>query len=613
MFRLEDRQLNIIFVILCVATLGLVGFFGIGKNQLHTMPKVFQEMDDFSEGWICNYETTDKEKLLEYWESAGLEETEDEHVIEVVSFPCTVPVKEGTNVSLLRKVPEMKSDVIYLLLQTTGQSVHISIGDELIYESKPEEESFDVTHIVPLEATYQAQYMRITLSGNTGADIELQEMKVGDYGEVITQAFMENGSYVVVGGILVFASILMLLIWFMVDNTKRQKRLLAYGSIEGFLVGLLFLLESQLVAMLVSWYYGIYMMKACVVLLIAIMHLMIMKNFLYKKKIGGLMDLGILVYSIAFVSFVVLQMFGLLRFDTIYMIGLIMFGVGLVLYSILFFVATYDYGHKECKIMLIANGIILISAVIQLIVSLVGQAETSALGYLMLGVSLYFIMVWSLALKRCVSLEKKIEKVRTDENVIRQQIVEQLNPNLLFASFQTLQNLIKNGSDKSVKMIYYISSYIRGNLKAMEQKVEMIPFEEELEHIIAYLQLQKTRNGSLNFLIECKTKEFRVPRHSLEPMVENAVKHGIAPKNQGGNVVIRSYMRKEGYAVQIIDNGVGFDASTLRKGSPTSLLCLLDQLEQTCQAQTEIIAKEGKGTVITIVLPFLDNEIMEDL
>ena len=120
------------------------------------------------------------------------------------------------------------------------------------------------------------------------------------------------------------------------------------------------------------------------------------------------------------------------------------------------------------------------------------------------------------------------------------------------------------------------------------------------------------RNAGLSFHFECKVKEFRVPRHTLEPMVENAVKYGISGKDNRGNVAVKTYLRAEGYAIQIIDDGIGFDENGLTRKSPTALLNLFDELKTACNAQTEIISKENKGTVITIVLPMLENDMANE-
>lgn len=92
-------------------------------------------------------------------------------------------------------------------------------------------------------------------------------------------------------------------------------------------------------------------------------------------------------------------------------------------------------------------------------------------------------------------------------------------------------------------------------------------------------------------------------------MVENAVKYGVANNGNRGNVVIRTYQREEGYAIQVVDDGAGFDRNKLTRKSPTALLNLFAMLEKTCQAKFEMISKEGKGTVITIILPVLENDL----
>ena len=76
-------------------------------------------------------------------------------------------------------------------------------------------------------------------------------------------------------------------------------------------------------------------------------------------------------------------------------------------------------------------------------------------------------------------------------------------------------------------------------------------------------------------------------------------------------MAIRAYTRADGYGVQIIDDGAGFDTAILRKKGST-IAKKLSLLETTCQAKTEVISKLGKGTVITIVLPMLENDLLSE-
>lgn len=132
----------------------------------------------------------------------------------------------------------------------------------------------------------------------------------------------------------------------------------------------------------------------------------------------------------------------------------------------------------------------------------------------------------------------------------------------------------------------------------------MIPFEEELGHITAYLEIQQMRLPDLQVVIEDKFHDFQVPARSIEAIVENAVKHGIGKNENKGRVIVRSYERRDAYAIQIVDEGAGFDTDMLyRKETPTSMKTLRERLEQTIDAVIEVNSKLEKGTIVTVKIP----------
>ena len=132
----------------------------------------------------------------------------------------------------------------------------------------------------------------------------------------------------------------------------------------------------------------------------------------------------------------------------------------------------------------------------------------------------------------------------------------------------------------------------------------MIPFETELDHIASYLELQQMRMPELKVLIEDKMHNFSVPARSIESMVENAVKYGIAKNENRGQVTVRSYERRDCYAIQIVDEGSGFDIDMLYlKETPTSMKTVRERLERGNDAVIEVNSRIGKGTIITVKLP----------
>ena len=94
----------------------------------------------------------------------------------------------------------------------------------------------------------------------------------------------------------------------------------------------------------------------------------------------------------------------------------------------------------------------------------------------------------------------------------------------------------------------------------------MIPFSKELEHINAYTAIECERfKDKLSVVYDIRTVNFLIPPLTVEPFVENAIKHGIRKRAQKGVVTIRTEMKENYYLISIIDDGVGFDPSVLQE------------------------------------------------
>lgn len=625
MFHLQERQLNMLLGMLCGASVLLFCMMALPKRGAYSQQRRFEDMQDYSEAWICDYVTNDQDKIKEYLDEENTKALEN-NIREVVTLPASLPIKAGGTLVMTNKLPAITDDVMYMVFETKGQSVEVYAGKECLYKSSDRDVNISAYHIVSIPSQYHDMNVIIRLhdgksgngenSGGNAGKTRTTSMKVGrifcgSYNELLASACSENSIYAVVAVLLLLLSVFVLAVWVLIPCKAYKKRLLFNASFLGLGLSVLFTLESRLFWVITGWNYSLHFARGVMILLVGVLYLLLVRCFVYKKKVLFLIDMGILFYGVCYVSFMVLQGFSLISFETVYRIGEVLFGLVILLYTVIFMVAVYDYGRKEGRPVLLGNGVLLFSMLIQFISWIVNRENASNM-YLPLGFLLYLVLIWVYGLKTALYVEPIGNTKEEDEEKLRAEIVERMNPNLIFASFHTLQKMIKNGSANSVKMIYYISVYFRDNLRALDRAGEIVAFEEELEHVIAYLQLQKTRNQSLGFTVECKEKDFKLPRHSIEPIVENAVKHGVSGKETGGNVVVRSYRRADGYAIQVIDDGIGFDTKQLNRKRPTSLLRLLDQLKESCQAQAEIISKEGKGTVITIVLPMLDNDLLEE-
>jgi sensor histidine kinase YesM len=149
------------------------------------------------------------------------------------------------------------------------------------------------------------------------------------------------------------------------------------------------------------------------------------------------------------------------------------------------------------------------------------------------------------------------------------------------------------------------AGYLRGNLSSL--KVEnLISFGTELEHIEKYLRLEKLRfQDELEVVYDIQTRDFMLPALSVQPLVENAVKHGVGQKIGGGTVTINTTETEDEYIICVTDDGVGFIEGEYSDdgGTHVGIENIKKRLDMMINARLEIESKIGKGTKACIFIP----------
>lgn len=183
-------------------------------------------------------------------------------------------------------------------------------------------------------------------------------------------------------------------------------------------------------------------------------------------------------------------------------------------------------------------------------------------------------------------------------------MVSQIKPHFIFNSLTAIAQLCDDDPALAKSTTVSFAKYLRGNLSALD-KTEPIPFEEELNHIKNYLNIECVRFGNyLNILYDIEIVDFKVPVLSIQPLVENAVKHGVGMKEDGGTVVISTRKSESDIEVRITDDGIGFDMSKpYTAEGHIGITSSVERLKQLCDAETIIESTVGKGTKITVLIP----------
>ncbi len=184
-------------------------------------------------------------------------------------------------------------------------------------------------------------------------------------------------------------------------------------------------------------------------------------------------------------------------------------------------------------------------------------------------------------------------------------MVSQIQPHFMYNALSTIRALINKDPEEARTAIDFFTKYIRANMDSLSQK-NAIPFKKEMEHVESYLYIEKLRFGDkLKIDYDIQADAFKIPCMTVQTLAENAVKHGLLAKEDGGTLTIRSRETANCFEVLIEDDGVGFDYND-RPDSSRSHVGIENsrkRLAAMCGGTLSIGSKPGVGTTITITIP----------
>lgn len=177
--------------------------------------------------------------------------------------------------------------------------------------------------------------------------------------------------------------------------------------------------------------------------------------------------------------------------------------------------------------------------------------------------------------------------------------VLEMRPHFVYNTLTSIYYLCEQNPEKAQELILNFNTYLRKNFTAIA-KDNTIPFTEELEHTRAYLAVESVRFEDKLFVeYDTPYTSFRIPPLTLQPIVENAVKHGIDPELEPLHILIRTRESENGSEIEVSDNGPGFTGDENNEPH-IALANIKERLELMCNGKLLIEANENGGTHVTI-------------
>ena len=224
------------------------------------------------------------------------------------------------------------------------------------------------------------------------------------------------------------------------------------------------------------------------------------------------------------------------------------------------------------------------------------------LSYVLSGLSMYSFVLAD-QIEQDLARQRKIASQKTEIANQRADImILQMRPHFIYNTMTSIYYLCKEDPDLAQKVTLDFSTYLRKNFTAIAS-AEMIPFTSELEHTYAYLAVEQALYKN-TLLVDYDTPHtfFRIPPLTLQPIVENAVKHGRNPYVGPLRISILTKKTDSGSEIIVEDSGRGFDpAGTAEPG--IALENIRQRLEMMCGGSLTIRSREGAGTVVTVTIP----------
>ena len=203
-----------------------------------------------------------------------------------------------------------------------------------------------------------------------------------------------------------------------------------------------------------------------------------------------------------------------------------------------------------------------------------------------------------------------LQFVREHENALKAEqririMMSQIQPHFLFNTLSTIQALTEIDPERASKVIEEFALYLRQNINSLNEE-DMISVTKELEHTRIYSDIEQVRFPSIKIEYEIEDDDFLIPPLTIQPMVENAIRHGVRGKKHGW-VAVSTWREEDAHVISIRDNGKGFDVDKMiedtLKGDHIGLKNVRDRIIDMAGGTFKIESVEGEGTSVTIRIP----------
>ena len=555
--RLTSRDMFSIVAVILVTVIAVL-FIALNFNSDESTIAIEDRYKSFGMGWRVQTSNRD----------------------EIVDLPAYVEIAPNESLYISKELPKI-SQYYAIATRNYHQKLYAYVGDVLLYEFPNEDANIyesmitDDWNMIHLQESMAGKTVTVELkAGRYGFNGYIKPMYLGEDNSLIQYlrsttalpygmavSVLAFGIVLIVIGIIyskynkdnsqIIAGLMLLAIGVWVTNRAKMPILLVGSSFKFYLAYISLMLESILILLYTR------------------------EKFKSKnKELTNRMIIGFSIY-IALV-FIIVHLINFPLYMSVPFIYLAIFLSSLYLIYMLWPISfgkrtssMNAFDVKANKIEFIATNIMVFGVVLGIVLDFfigsnnlwtdVGTLPKISLNSYAIGQLLVHIYRGYHSVEEREELQSKLHDSQLEL------MMGQIQPHFIFNTLSSIRTLVKIDPDTAYNMIYDFSNYLRANVDNVTN-LEGIKFASEVEHIKSYVNIEKVRFGDrLNMEYDIQSSDFIVPPLSIQPLVENAIKHGVTKKVGGGTVWLRSYEETDFNVVEVEDTGTGFTPERLKE------------------------------------------------
>lgn len=182
-------------------------------------------------------------------------------------------------------------------------------------------------------------------------------------------------------------------------------------------------------------------------------------------------------------------------------------------------------------------------------------------------------------------------------------MMSQIRPHFIYNTLGSIEQLCIIDPAKAGELVHNFAKYLRGNFGELDNPKPIL-MSREMEHVHYYVNIERVRFPDMTFSFKMNSGDFHIPALTVQPIVENAIKHGLMKLPKGGSIRIESYETDTEYCVLVEDDGVGFDTGVLLdERKHVGIRNIRGRLKAMVNGELNIESVIGVGTRVTIRIP----------